>query len=272
MPDWKKVIFVACHVALVALIAHQCWRFYLLFSEPFQSDDLPFATDQNISVEGLQRADVEKLVQSRLFGEIGDVMPDKPQVNIEQAQPSTRAYRIASIAYRHGGGQSSAILEVTPGEMVFFRSGEAVEPGVLLKSVKEDAILLEANGRAERIDYVKVRRPVLIRVKKGVESTERSEMDDWSWVVQWSQLSDNELLKKLGLALIDGQYVVMGNSPLLANWNIAASDRLLSVNGRVLSEGEDIGAVLMPLSVPGTVSLLLENPRRRLLVRWERKM
>ena len=221
---------------------------------------------------GSPRVDVGKLADAHLFGEQRVEQQNQPQVTVEQAPPSTRAYRIASLAHDAEGKSSSVVLEVTPGDMAFFKPGDNVEAGVLLKDVGANAILLETNGRPERIEYIGVRQPVLIRVTNASKGSDGNQIVDWSWALHWNRLQVKDVLEKLGLALVNGQFVVTGESPLLANWNIAASDHLLSVNGKPLDVVGNVKQVLEPLSLPGRVSLVFENQRRRNLVRWERKM
>lgn len=255
---------------MLALILYQCWLFHVLFADPVSPAPEQPATSLALPVPAEKKIDVEKLAEAHLFGDVLIATP-KPQIRIEQAPPSTRSYRIASIAYQTAGGPSSVVLEVNPGDMAFLRPGDAIEPNVILKDISADAILLETSGRAERIEYVRVRQPVLIKVTKTARADRSTKQaDDWEWTARWDQLSADEIVLKLGLALVDGRYVVTGESPLLSSWNVAASDRLLAVNGKPLVVGKEIKGQLQPLSQRGTVHLLLENDRRRNLVRWVR--
>lgn len=269
MQAFKKAGFVASHIALLALIGYQGWCFYQLFTESAQTAIAAPSSDVMPAQAGSPQIDIEKLADAHLFGDQLVEQP-KPQVTIEQAPPSTREYRIASIAHTSVGGLSSVVLEVTPGDMRYFRLGSQVEPGVLLKDVSGNAILLETNGRPERIEYIKVKQPMFIRVTKATKGKESKQKEDWAWTEQWDKLAVSEVLNRLGLSLINGSYVITGESPLLSNWNVAASDSLLAVNGKPLVVGKEIKGQLQPLSQPGTVHLLLENDRRRNLVRWTR--
>lgn len=272
MLSWKKALFAACHVAVLALILYQCGLFYVLFANPVSSAAEKLAKTPELPLPAVNEIDVDKLAEAHLFGDVATFTP-RPLVSIELAPPSTRSYRIASIAYQATGSSSSVVLEVQPGDMAFIKPGDAIEPNVILKDVSADAILLETNGRAERIEYVRVRQPVLIKVTKIARADGSPKpVDDWTWTATWDQLSVEEILLKLGLALVDGRYVVTAESPLLSSWNVAASDRLLAVNGKPVAAGKDIKDQLQPLSQPGTVLLLIENGRRRNLVRWTRKM
>lgn len=272
MQSWKKALFTAGHVIMLALILYQCWLFYVLFANPVLPAAERLAITPELSLPAVKKIDVDNLAEAHLFGDVVTATP-KPQISIEQAPPSTRSYRIASIAYQAAGGSSSVVLEVQPGDMAFLRPGDAIEQNVILKGVSADAILLETNGRAERIGYVRVRQPVLIKVTKTARADGSSKKaDDWTWTAMWDRLSAEEITQKLGLALVDGRYVVTGESPLLSSWNVAASDRLLAVNGKPLVVGKQTKDQLQPLRQPGTVHLLLENDRRRNLVRWTREM
>lgn len=272
MQAGKKALFIACHVTVLALIFYQCWRFYILFANPVSIAPDQLTTTFVSQLPAAKNIDIDKLAESQLFGSVAVATP-KPQISIEQAPPSTRSYRIASIAYQTANGPSSVVLEVTPGDMTFLRPGDTIEPGVALKDVSADAILLETNGRAERIEYVRVRQPVLIKVTKAArDGALPKSTDDWTWTAKWAQLSAEEIVVKLGLALVDGRYVVTAESPLLGSWNVAESDRLLAVNGKPLVAGKEIKEQLQPLSQPGTVHLLVEGASRRNLVRWHRRM
>lgn len=271
MRAWKKAFYITVHAVLLALILYQGWLFYALLTRPIaQESAQKVIQPQPAQVES--RINIDNLAEAKLFGDIVTATP-KLQVSIEQVPPSTRSYRIASIAYQAAGGSSSVVLEVEPGDMAFLRPGDAIEHNVILKDISADAILLETSGRAERIEYVRVRQPVLIKVAKTARADgSAKKADDWTWTAKWNQLSAEDVTQKLGLALMDGRYVVTGESPLLSSWNVAASDRLLAVNGKPLVAGKEIKDQLQPLRQPGTVHLLLENDRRRNLVRWTREM
>ena len=260
---------MAAHIAMLALIGYQGW----LFVKLFYLDDgagnhyvTPKSAPPPINKVKSQTS-INELVDAHIFGIQGMERP-----NIEEkpkpAVPSTKPYRIAGLAYGGSDNQSSVVLEIKPGDMVFLRPGDTIEPGVALEAVDKDEILIQSNGRRERIAYVKVRQPVLIKVKES-KTTDRSQRhDDWEWLKMWDQLSVEQILKELGIVSKLDKYTITEESPLLANWNISPGDVLLSINGHALADGESIKSILRPL-ILGETTLVIENTKRRNLIRWK---
>lgn len=264
-----KGLFIAAHVAMLALIGYQGWLFVKLF---YLDDGVGFHDVKSASApppmdKVKSPVSIDTLVDAHIFGVQGTEKPsieEKPN----PAVPSTKPYRIAGLAYGGNDNQSSVVLEIKPGDMVFLRPGDVIESGVSLESVGKDEIVIQSNGRRERIAYVKVRRPVLIRVKENETPDGNQRHDDWEWLKMWDQLSVDRILSKLGIVRKLDKYIITEESPLLVNWNISPGDVLLSVNGRVLADGESVKFVLQPLSV-GETTLVVENMKRRNLIRWK---
>lgn len=255
---------------MLALILYQGWRFLELFSIPISNAQQPEIREDSTDFKSGQRPNIDVLIDAHIFGS-QIINERKPQVAVTQAPISTKAYRIAGIAYDTNAKNGSVLLEVRPGDMEFIRQGDSIEPNVSLSSVSENAILLNVNGRPERIEYVKVRQPALIKVKNvGSTSLVSEKPADWAWVEGWDQIPERDLLGNLGILLRGGVYVITSESVLLADWNISPGDILMSVNGRVLGGGEGSREILRPLSKPDTVHLLVESASRRKLVRWAR--
>lgn len=266
----KNALFVTAHLVTLALILNQGRLFVeLLWLEDSNESIETVRVDQTV-IPVKKTPDINSLVEANIFGiPVGEA--PKPAVKIEQAAPSTKPYRIAGIAFNKGSETASVVMEVRPGDFGFFKHGDEIEPGVSLTSISDKAVLLDVSGRAERVEYVGVRQPVLIRVQekeRGLEQASKSV--DWTWASEWNQLSNEIILKKMGLAYVEGRYVIEAGSLLLNNWSVSPGDVLLSVNGVSLVKGSTPKEVLRPLSRLDTVHLLLENSRRRNLVRWRR--
>lgn len=271
----KKSLFILAHIILSLLIAIQVWRIAdLLLFTGTEEAAIP-EIQRNVAVpESAPKRDIETLVSIHLFGQEQITKQELPKVRAESAPVSTKSYRIASLAYSDQAPNASVVLEVRPGDMEFYKISDEIESGVLLDSIFSNGILLNNAGRAERVEYVRVRQPALVRVKnsKTTGAVDRNEPADWSWIQNWESMETIEVLKKLDLHKQGNLFVIGSMSPLLSNWNFAGGDRVLAINGAPLRDDGTVRSVLAPLRVTGVVHVLIENDRRRNLVRWERQM
>lgn len=270
----KKFLFISAHVILLASIAYQLWRFAELIFVPTSGQNKKEPPATVIVSELRSRPNIESLVSVHLFGEEAAPAPVKSRPTLEAAAPSTKAYRIASLAYSDLQSEASVVLEVRPGDMEFHKPGGMIESGVVLETVFPRGIVIDVGGRPERIEYVGVRQPVLIKVKAGdrAKGNDESEEADWSWLDRWDSLDAKDVVNKLGLRREGEHYVIAAESPLLVNWNLAAGDRLLSINGKPLMASDSHKSVFSPFRGVAVVHILVENSRRRNHVRWERQM
>lgn len=266
----KKALFVFVHLLLIALILYQGWSIVnvLLFggggvqaqNRKMKSAEQPLTR---------QRPSIESLVDIHFFG---TVQQAKTQIipNPENVPKSTKAYRIASLAVAQVESRASVVLETKPGDMMLLRPGDAIEAGVTLLSILDDAIVIQVNGKSERIDFIRARQPVLIKVKQTTHlGTVSAQEYDWSWVAGWATMTDHELLEKLGLSVEGNRVLITTGSPILKNWNVNAGSWLLSVNGKQLLGSNKLRDILWPLSQRDTSHLLIESKKRRSLVRWQ---
>lgn len=270
----QRTVFLAAHILLALLVLYQCWRILnLAFLDvvPSMPESGKAAVVSNVIAAQKREKNIELLIQSHVFGEELSVSPVRPVIEQAVARPSTRDYRIASLAHSNDPKKSSVVLEVTPGEMKFLKPGEAIEQGIVLLRTASDGVLINAHGQAEKIEYIRVPVPVLIKTTEGAQSltTEVQEFD-WAWVSQWKSLPDSAILQRLHIEKRGGVYVIQAGSPLLSNWNVKAGDVLLSINGTPLGGAVPLKSAFEPLTLAATVNLLVENSRRRNMVRWSR--
>ncbi len=271
----KRLLFLSAHVVLVALIVIQLWRIAELLVQDSAHDLVSRISQQHISIlQSGSKRDIEALVSASVFGLEQQAGQVSATVKPESAPASARSYRIASLAYSSQPASASVVLEIRPGDMELFKVGDEVEPGVHLDTIYSNGILIQSSSRAERIDYVRVRQPALIRVRadrEGGGSNDRR-IVEWSWLDQWERLGAEEVLSRLGLRKHGTQFIVESQSILLSVWGLSSGDRVLSLNGVPLNDSDNIKTVLDPIRLGGVVHMLVENDRRRSLVRWSRSM
>jgi len=92
--------------------------------------------------------DRERLAATPLFGELPAELPPA----METAAPATLNLRLVGTIV--AGNRSAAFLDMG-GETRLIRIGETVQPGVSLRGVEVDAIVLDNGGRKERVALAK---------------------------------------------------------------------------------------------------------------------
>ena len=123
----------------LAWVAMDFWQ-AMKVGEQTASPELPSRAD------GLPKVNVEALLRVPLFG-------------VEQAKskklPTQKVVRsplhLEVLGLVSAGEQSAAILKVNGRQQVFF-VGEVIQPGVVLHTVEGNGIIVDRQGRLERID------------------------------------------------------------------------------------------------------------------------
>lgn len=86
-------------------------------------------------------------------------------------------------------GKSSALLEIRPGDIEFFKIGDRIGEHVRLFQVHGNSVVIEVNGMPERISLQKSAWP-MERIRLSSSGGRRKASGaayDWSWLSNWEK-------------------------------------------------------------------------------------
>ncbi|MEK6638061.1 MAG: type II secretion system protein N [Pseudomonadota bacterium] len=155
-------------------------------------------------------------------------------------------------------GRGSAIIETADGVQSSFAVGDEIEPGVTLKMVSFDNVTIDRGGVAEQI-FLDQSVAAPVAQPSGVGAFPAGETSGSSLLansIEIAPLAENGKIK--GMALNP-----KGDGALFKAAGLEPGDVLTAVNGKSVSDGEDVRSVL---AGGGTVSLDIERGGRRMTV------
>jgi hypothetical protein len=131
----EALVLSAALVALAWVIAHWGWRW--LGPDPAASPQSPLRTDVAIAARAIAGA--------HLFGEAPAVSDAPP---VAAYVPGSADIRPIGV-FAEAGGKGEALLKVGAKPPMLVRVGGEIEPGVVLRAVEPNAVVI-ADGRGER--------------------------------------------------------------------------------------------------------------------------
>ena len=261
----QKILTPILILLWIALIAFYGTQFYVLsFGENLQRQ-LTLSQPKHPVIQNV-KIDTSQIDRWHLFGRQATAQQPQRKPALALAKPSTRSYRIAGMAQANRENLSSVLFETKPGDMAFFLVGDTVEKGVTVKGIQNGSVLLEVNGRLERIDPPVAKEKLFIPVNRSKYQVLNNQVD-WSWLQEWPRLSNQVVFEKLGLQYSDNRWIIDRRSPLLVSKKLRAGYSVISVNGKTLND-ENVKAVFQPLMLGDSFYILVQTDRKRMSVRW----
>ena len=178
--------------------------------------------------------------------------------------PATQDSVITSLALKLFGvrmdmatGRGSAIIETSDGTQSSFAVGDEIEPGVTLKMVAFDNVTIDRGGITEQIFLDQsVAAPV---AQPGGGAAPQGEFSGSSLLANSIEMAPRAENGKVTGMMLNPK----GDGALFKAAGLEPGDVLTAINGKPVSEGEDVRS---SLAGGGTVSLEVERGGRRMTV------
>ncbi len=176
---------------------------------------------------------------------------------VQEAVVTSLALKLFGVRMNMATGQGSAIIETTNGVQSSFAVGEEIEPGVTLKMVSFDNVTIERGGVAEQIFLDQsVAAPVAQPTGAAIPPGDSSGSSLLANSIEISPRAENGKINGMTLN-------PKGDGALFRAAGLEPGDVLTAVNGKPVSDGEDVRSIL---AGGGTVSLEVERGGRRMTV------
>lgn len=175
----------------------------------------------------------------------------------QESVVTSLALKLFGVRMDMATGRGSAIIETSDGVQSSFAVGEEIEPGVTLKIVAFDNVTIDRGGVAEQIFLDQsVAAPV---AQPGGGAAPQGEFSGSSLLANSIEMAPRAENGKVTGMMLNPK----GDGALFKAAGLEPGDVLTAINGKPVSEGEDVRS---SLAGGGTVSLEVERGGRRMTV------
>lgn len=243
---------------------------YCLGVEPHYQPTKQTQSAKTVEPASQPTVDSNAIANYHLFGEV-ITQATKPVEIVKPIKESNRKIRIAGLAVFANADKSSAMLEVKPGDIEFFKIGDRIDKRTRLTQVQTDSVVIEVNGVPERIDQQKPAWP-MEKIKRAASQLKKAAgvKYDWSWLSNWKKMTDAQIASALKIGFNEaGSAVCNKGSPFLQAHHISAGDVLLTVNGISLKV-DTVKAAFNDLNTKPSLYFMIQNSELQRGVRWRK--
>lgn len=180
--------------------------------------------------------------------------------NPQEAVVTSLALKLFGVRMDMATGRGSAIIATADGVQSSYAVGEEIEPGVTLKIVSFDNVTIDRGGVAEQIFLDQsVAAPVAQTGSAAGTSFPPGEASGSSLLANSIEIAPRTENGKITGMMLNPK----GDGALFKAAGLEPGDVLIAVNGKSVSDGEDVRS---SLAGGGTVSLEVERGGRRMTV------
>ena len=176
----------------------------------------------------------------------------------QEAVVTSLALKLFGVRMDMATGRGSAIIEASDGVQSSYAVGEEIEPGVTLKTVSFDNVTIDRGGVAEQI-FLDQSVAAPIAQAGGSEAFPAGEASGSSLLANSIEIAPRAENGKITGMMLNPK----GDGALFKAAGLEPGDVLTAVNGKPVSDGEDVRSIL---AGGGTVSLEVERGGRRMTV------
>jgi general secretion pathway protein C len=194
---------------------------------------------------------------ARLHGQAGFDPFFRLATNPQEAVVTSLALKLFGVRMDMATGRGSAIIATADGVQSSYAVGEEIEPGVTLKIVSFDNVTIDRGGIAEQIFLDQsVAAPVAQPNGAAPPAGDASGSSLLANSIEIAPRAENGKISGMTLN-------PKGDGALFKAAGLEPGDVLTAVNGKPVSDGEDVRSIL---AGGGTVSLEVERGGRRMTV------
>ena len=177
----------------------------------------------------------------------------------QEAVVTSLALKLFGVRMDMATGRGSAIIATSDGVQSSFAVGDEIEPGVTLKMVSFDNVTIDRGGVAEQIFLDQSVAAAVAQPSGGEGALPPGEASGSSLLANSLEIAPRAENGKITGMMLNPK----GDGALFKAAGLEPGDVLTAVNGKPMSDGEDVRSIL---AGGGTVSLEVERGGRRMTV------